>query len=747
MIANNPMKTKSFKVSVVITAYKIGPVLSDTIHSVLAQQDVELGTIIVVVDGCGYTRTTRNTLSRFSRGHDGLVQFIWVENGGVSRARNIGARWVLENRPDTDGIYYIDGDDLLNPLAITKSVTTLRHAQADTPDQRVGWTYCNQSLFGDEAPSLEYPRKAIPSLWLSNNMSQPSCLIDRKMFDAGIFWDEDMRQGIEDWEYWLTAIEAGFIGTNVRDVYLKYRRLTGNRSSLNRANDAITKDYMRRKHKALYTADFFLDNEHVRFPRWAYSHNDSPMTFDVGTDISLPMVTRDHDYLRQALSYRFSVGKIDTTILEPYFPDMIAFISPSDAQRLDELKMTQSTLHEMESIVSEHGCCTFSIVTTQKPHNDSHDHVDEIQLIRKMTSPGSLDSRHFSSFFISIKKLFELLEMTNGEWNDVQVVNSVNTFSPSHMEMTITGMDGPDPEPLPESVCARLGDLVVELHRIYRLPRALSLLQRDSHDLCAAHLANHETLGKDILGVWPVLPKLKRNKQQIGLLVTEDARNQLDELIQDISAVTTNLDFEINVLILSDNACISALVKNPMIATVGLMKRSLDMPVLEQHNGYLGLPAYELLPEPAQRDIHGYMTSMDIVIDLCGPRAAGIMMKLKAQGIHTSTRINNVRVPKSGQAPTDREAVPHWNNSSEVSTEPTDPVAIQAYNGAYTSLIVPNYCDVQKLISYGVTSDVMMSSAASLLSQVFEKLVDEKSANHTGNFSVHADKTECSLAA
>ena len=740
------MKSNAFKVSVVITAYKIGPVLSDTIHSVLSQQEVEFGNIVVVVDGCGYTRTTRNTLSRFSRGHKGLVHFIWVDNGGVSRARNIGARWILEYQPDTDGIYYIDGDDLLNPLAITKSVTALRQAQAVTPDENIGWTYCNQNQFGDGAPSLEYPRNTAPTMWLSNNMSQPSCLIDRKMFDAGVFWDEDMRQGIEDWEYWLTAIEAGFIGTNVRDVYLKYRRLTGNRSSLNRANDAITKDYMRRKHKALYTAAFFLDNEHARFPRWAYSHNDSPMTFDVGTDISLPMVTRDHEYLRQALGYRFSIGKIDTTILEPYFPDMIAFISPYDAQCLNDLKMSQSTLREMESIVSKHGCCTLSISALQKIQNDRHDHIDGIQLTQNITSPEPLASRYFSSFFISIKKLFELLELKNNQWSDVDVVNSVNNFSPSHMEMTITGMEIPDRvDPLPEqSVCTRLNNLVVELHRIYRLPPALSLLHRDNHDLCAAHLANHEILGTDIFGVWPILPKLKRNKQQIGLLVSEDTRHQLAEIIQDISSVTTELDFEVNVLILSDKATMTDLVEIPVIASVGLMKRSLDMPVVEQHNGYLGLPAYELLDELTQQDIHGYMTSMDIVIDLCGPRAAGIMMKLKALGIHTSTCINNVCPHMLTEASTGNDATREWDNSTEV---PTDPVAIQAYSGAYTNLIVPNYSDAQKLTSYGVTSSTMVSSVADLLSRLFDQIIYERSANSIGMTSSHATESEHSLAA
>ena len=71
------------------------------------------------------------------------------------------------------------------------------------------------------------------------------------MFRRGVFWDEGMRQGIEDWEFWYSAIAAGFHGVFNPDTSLRYRRLAGNRSSLNRSKDHLTKRYMRTKHKAL----------------------------------------------------------------------------------------------------------------------------------------------------------------------------------------------------------------------------------------------------------------------------------------------------------------------------------------------------------------------------------------------------------------------------------------------------------------------------------------------------------------
>jgi len=306
----------------------------------------------------------------------------------------------------------------------------------------------------------------------------------------------------------------------------------------------------------------------------------------------------------------------------------------------------------------------------------------------------------------------------------------VSACSPKHQELTISGMRIPasDEPQSGQSARARLNNMVVELHRLYCLPAALSLLSRESHHLCGSQLANHEILGTDILGVWPILPKLKGGKQQIGLLATEESLTQLDQIIQDISLVKTDLAFEVNVLILGNSASITDLVDNPMIASVGFMERSLAMPVLEQHNGYLGLPAFELLAQQTLRDVLGYMINMDIVIDLCGPSAASIMTNLKAHGIHTSTCINNVQVQDSNE-------------------QSIDPVAIQAYSGAYKSLIVPSPKDAQKLISYGVTPSAMVSSTSALLNRIFDQIIKEASDDSNDNTSLDDSETVRSLAA
>ncbi|MCI5045010.1 MAG: glycosyltransferase family 2 protein, partial [Aquisalinus sp.] len=84
-------------VGMVITAYKMGTVLTDTINSLLYQKDIDLAALVLIVDGCPMTETTGRICQRYARALPDKFHYIWLENGGVSRARNIGVKWILDN--------------------------------------------------------------------------------------------------------------------------------------------------------------------------------------------------------------------------------------------------------------------------------------------------------------------------------------------------------------------------------------------------------------------------------------------------------------------------------------------------------------------------------------------------------------------------------------------------------------------------------------------------------------------------
>ncbi len=386
----------------VITAFKIGPVLVDTIHTLLDQRNVRTAGLVLVVDGCSYRESTLAICRRYARAYEGLFHYIWLDNGGVSRARNRGVSWLLERFPDIAGVFLIDGDDLLTPNSAETSLAALRQRRAEEPDAKVGWVFCDQVQFGHKPVSLKYPRRFRSSRWLASNLSQPSCLISREMFEAGVFWDESMRQGIEDWEYWHSAQEAGFVGTNNPDAYLRYRRLTGNRSSLNRAKDALTKDTMRRKHSGLLSVGRFLQDEHDDFPRWAFARSSGD--WSLGSDPLGAMRSVSRRDFVEAMGYRLSQPDPDSYVLDPYFPDLLAFLDPADEAYLTRTKLLHATLFEAEKALQKDAVC-FLARTAGRPGAPRGYGLKPSRL--KFGAGGHPGS----SFFVSVSNLIRLLDI------------------------------------------------------------------------------------------------------------------------------------------------------------------------------------------------------------------------------------------------------------------------------------------------------------------------------------------------
>lgn len=100
-------------VSLVIPAYNASEYLEDCIDSV-SRQSYRPIEIIVIDDGS--TDDTGAIASRLARS-DGRLRLISIENGGVSRARNIG---IEVSRGEF--VTFVDADDLLHPLAIEAMV-------------------------------------------------------------------------------------------------------------------------------------------------------------------------------------------------------------------------------------------------------------------------------------------------------------------------------------------------------------------------------------------------------------------------------------------------------------------------------------------------------------------------------------------------------------------------------------------------------------------------------------------------
>ncbi len=202
-------------VAVVIPCYNLGRYLDEAVDSVLGQtfQDFE---IAVVDDGL----TDPGTVERLAAFERARTRVIRIEHGGLAAARNAGIA-------ATSGRYLcaLDADDCLEPAFLEKTVRVLE----EDPSAAFASTWLR--AFGDETWDWTPERCDLPAV-LRENTVLTAALVRREAVLAAGGYDTAMpAQGDEDWDLWITLLEAGRRGRILREPLFRYRRRPGSMSA------------------------------------------------------------------------------------------------------------------------------------------------------------------------------------------------------------------------------------------------------------------------------------------------------------------------------------------------------------------------------------------------------------------------------------------------------------------------------------------------------------------------------------
>lgn len=206
-------------VAVVIPCYNHGAFLGEALASVRAQTYPHV-TCTVVDDGSTDADTQR-VIAKLRDRDD--VTLIEQPNAGLAAARNAGIR-------ATDAAFFVplDADDRLQPQFIEKLLPPLLR------DERLGYAYCHIRTFG-AGEALHPCHVYEPRRLLLYNLSNPSAVVRRAAFDAVGGYQPDMREGYEDWDYWIALLRAGYRGRLVPEALFDYRLHAPGVSMLSRA--------------------------------------------------------------------------------------------------------------------------------------------------------------------------------------------------------------------------------------------------------------------------------------------------------------------------------------------------------------------------------------------------------------------------------------------------------------------------------------------------------------------------------
>lgn len=216
-----PWPVAGSRVSVVVRCHNYGRFLPEALTSV-ADQTRPVDEVVVVDDGS--TDETAAVLEEFAARLPQLVVVARHPARGPARSFNDGVA-----ASSGDLVVALDADDRFSPELVE------RLAAALDGDPAVDFAYCGERRFGLESSERPPVPFDVDEL-MRENFVHVSAMFRRWIFEAtGGFRPEFDGLGLEDWEFWVGAVERGAVGRAVDGCWLEYRRhVEGSRNTMPR---------------------------------------------------------------------------------------------------------------------------------------------------------------------------------------------------------------------------------------------------------------------------------------------------------------------------------------------------------------------------------------------------------------------------------------------------------------------------------------------------------------------------------
>lgn len=197
----------NIKISIIVPCYNQAQYLPESLQSVL-EQTHENWECIIVNDGSpdNTDEIARNWIEKDTR-----FKYLEKENGGLSSARNFGI-----NKAEGEWILPLDADDKISNNFLTEAVSIIQN------NPSVKLIYPTVWLFGEENRIWrikDYSYDAI--IWY--NMLVCSSMFKKEDFLKTKGYNESMKKGWEDWDFWLSFLKRDDLVIKLRSSFFYYR--------------------------------------------------------------------------------------------------------------------------------------------------------------------------------------------------------------------------------------------------------------------------------------------------------------------------------------------------------------------------------------------------------------------------------------------------------------------------------------------------------------------------------------------
>lgn len=212
-IINNQKYHIAEDVEAVVTSFNQGTMLLEAVHSLYRQ--TMLPSKIFVVDDGSTDENSINILNKIKSDSEMPVpiEVIQQSNSGVSAARNAGI-----SRTQAPLVLVFDGDDRLEPPYIEQVSCLLR----GRPSVAAASSW--MQTFG-VLEAVVCPMGGGVTEFLARNCCPATHILRRQVWEKCGGYDESMRSGFEDWDFFLSMLEAvpGSSIEILRKPFIDYR--------------------------------------------------------------------------------------------------------------------------------------------------------------------------------------------------------------------------------------------------------------------------------------------------------------------------------------------------------------------------------------------------------------------------------------------------------------------------------------------------------------------------------------------
>lgn len=225
-------------VSIIVPCYNQMQYLPETLNCVLGQDYVNWECIIV---NDGSPDRTDEVAQRYC-GLDKRFKYHYKENGGLSSARNYGI-----TKSVGEYILPLDSDDKISPDYLKMAIAILDSQSS------IKIVYGRAELFGEKKGEWIIGDYSFQKL-LATNLIYCSAVYRRTDYDRTLGYNENMKYGFEDWDFWISLLENGGEVFRIDKITFYYRIRNG---SMLRSLDQKKQHYLRtqlyKNHQSAYS--------------------------------------------------------------------------------------------------------------------------------------------------------------------------------------------------------------------------------------------------------------------------------------------------------------------------------------------------------------------------------------------------------------------------------------------------------------------------------------------------------------